>query len=554
MKINHPTASQQNTLPQEQVTTAPLVLVTLQSQAGGVALQALADVSSSRRRSPDDGARHRRSRSHSEGLPNSAPAPALHDIIGRQRVGELDADFGSLQPPLNLATDGIKDWEREGGTSNGKPLMHPLRLIVAGSATGNSDLSPQNLGGHLDLDGIKSGEKKYMWAVSALGRLFIGEKLPAGNDPKTGEQKYLGHSTLVGGGPARMSGELHYNHATGKFVASNRSGRYSRYEDRPEAGLQTVADIFSRWGFEVEAETVAKYRSRKVPAKLVLPSLAPKYSGAGEVVVPGGAAQPARAASSGAALAAAEAMTGHWAWDSVDEPAPKRHRGDGDPEVSEAHPLAGHRTLTRSLSAGHLRREPTAPTLPFTELVGKDRAEQLDREWGTLQGARVKNGKPRIHAWEEGLHPDRVVVPAGNPQNRDLKSMVDLEEIKAGTPMLWSVGMGASLILGPHTLLPDPDPETGKEQRLGHPALVAGDKDPGSGEWVWGKQARVSGELHWDESRKHFYITNKSGRYSRHPDRGMDQMTKVAEQFENSGLPVEIRLVERKSWFPSREV
>lgn len=544
MKINYPTASQQDTPPPQEVTSAPLLMQ--ESPAGGAVLQGLADLSASRRRSRDDGARHRRSTSHSEGLPNSAlPAPALHDIIGRQRVGELDANFGSLQPPLNLATDGIKDWEREGGTSNGKPLMHPLRLIIAGSETVNSDLSPENLGGHLDLDGIKSGEKKYMWTVSALGRLFIGEELPAGKDPETGEQKYLGHPTLVGGGPARMSGDLRYNHATGKFVVSNRSGRYSRYEDRPEAGLQKVADIFSRLGFEVEAETVAKYRSRKVPAKLVLPSLAPRYSGAGEVVVPG----PARASSSGAARAPAEAMTGHSVRDPIDEPAPKRHKGDGDPEGLEAHPWAGHAqksALTRSSSVGDLRGDPTAPTVPFSELVGKDQADQLDREWGTLQGARVKNGKPQIHACEEGLHPDRVVVPVGNPQNCDLKSMIDLEAIKAGTPMLWSVGMGAPLILGPHTLLPDPDPKTGKEQRLGHPALVAGDKDPGSGDWVWGKQARVSGELRWDENHQHFYIINQSGRYSRHPDRGMDQMIKVAEQFEKSGLPVEIRLVERK--------
>lgn len=549
MRIDHPTVLQQDTPPQEQVASAPLV--PRESPAGGVALQDLAELSASRRRSRDDSARHRRSTSHSEGLPTAAlPAPALHDIIGRQRVGELDADFGSLQPPLNLATDGIKDWEREGGMSNGKPLMHPLRLIVAGSSTGNSDLTPENVGGHLDLDGIKSGEKKYMWTVSALGRLFIGEELPAGKDPETGEQKYLGHPTLVGGGSSRMSGDLRYNHATGKFVVSNRSGRYSRYEDRPEAGLQKVADMFSRLGLEVEAETVAKYRTRKVPAKLVLPSLAPRRSGAGEVAVPGGAAEPARASSSGAALAPAEAMTGHGVRDLVDEPAPKRHKGDGDPEGLKAHPWAGHAqksALTRSLSAGDPRGDPTAPTLLFTDLVGKDRAEQLDREFGTLQGARVKNGKPQIHAWEVGLHPDRVVVPVGNPKNCDLKSMIDLDAIKAGTPMVWSVGMGAPLILGSHTLLPDPDPETGKKRRLGHAALVTGDKDPESGEWVWGKQARVSGELRWDESRGRFYIINKSRRYSRHPDRGMDQMIKVAEQFEKSGLPVEIRLVERTS-------
>lgn len=223
--------------------------------------------------------------------------------------------------------------------------------------------------------------------------------------------------------------------------------------------------------------------------------------------------------------------------DPADEPAPKRHKGDRDPSS----------TLTRSLSVGDPRGEPAAATLPFAELTGKDRAEQLDRDWGTLQGARVKNGKRQIHAWEEGLHPARIVVPVGNPHGCDLQAMIDLEAIKAGTPMLWSVGMGAPLILGPHTLLPDPDIETGKERRLGHPALVAGDQDPLSGEWTWGKQARISGELRWDESRQSLYIINQSGRYSRHPDRGMDQMTKVAEQFEKSGLPVEIRLVDRKS-------
>lgn len=540
MKINDLTAPQQDRpLPEEQVIAAPLV--TRENPAGGAELQSLADLSASRRRSRDDVPSHRRSASHSGDFLNAGlPAPALHDIIGRQRVSELDADFGSRQPVLNLATDGIKSWEREGGTWSGQPLMHPQRFIFPGEAPGMLELTPENLGDRLDLDGIRRGEKKYMWTVSALGRLLIGEELPAGKDPETGEQRYLGHPTLVGGGPSRISGELRYNQATGKFVISNRSGRYSRYEDRPGAGLEKVAGMFAQLGLEVETEMMAKYITRKVPAKLVLPSLDPRRSGA--------AADSALAPTSGAALAPAEAMTGHRARDPVNEPAPTHHEGDGVREGRNVHPSAGHAqsdTLRRSLSVGDPRGDPTAPTLPFEDLVGKDRAEQLNREWGTLQGARVKNGRPHIHAWEEGLHPDRVVVPVDNPQNCDLKSMIDLEAIKAGTPMLWSVGMGAPLILGPHTLLPDPDPETGKERRLGHPALVAGEKDPESGEWVWGKLARVSGELRWDTRSQRFYIINQSGRYSRHPDRGMDQMINVAEHFEKSGLPVEIRLVER---------
>jgi hypothetical protein len=51
--------------------------------------------------------------------------------------------------------------------------------------------------------------------------------------------------------------------------------------------------------------------------------------------------------------------------------------------------------------------------------------------------------------------------------------------------------------------------------------------------------------LRYNQATGKFVISNRSGRYSRHPDRGMDQMIKVAEHFEKSGLPVEIRLVER---------
>lgn len=439
MKVNDPAASQQSTRPQqEQVASASVA--PREGPTGGAALQGLADLSASRRGLRDDVESHRRSASHSGDFLNAlVPTPALHDVVGRQRIARLDADFGSRQPVLNLATDGIKDWEREGGTSSGKPLMHPQRLVFPGQATGMLELTPENLGDRLDLDGIRGDEKRYMWTVSALGRLFIGEELPAGKDPQTGEQKHLGHPTLVGGGPSRISGELRYNPATEKFVVSNQSGRYSRYEDRTEAGLAKAAGLFSQMGLEVETHMVAKYRTRKVPAKLVLPSLDPARAGTAA------AAESAGASASGAAPA-------------PDEPAAKRHKGDGGRE----HPLAGPAqsdTLARSSSLGDPRRDPTAPTLPFKEVVGKDQAERLDREWGSLQGARIKNGKPQIHAWEEGLHPDRVVVPVGNPQSLDLKTMIDLEAIKAGTPMLWSVGMGASLILAPHTLLPDPDPE-----------------------------------------------------------------------------------------------
>lgn len=196
-------------------------------------------------------------------------------MIGRERVGALDVKFGSLQPPRNLATDGIKDWEREGGTPIGKPLMHPRRLIVPDAEGNVPDLTGANVRDRIDINALKSGERQYIWTVSALGRLFIGEAELAGKDPETDKDRYRGHPMLVGGGPARISGELRYNPNTGKFVVSNQSGRYSRYEDRTEAHLNEVVGMFARMGLDVETEFVEKYTTRKTPVKLVLPSLDP---------------------------------------------------------------------------------------------------------------------------------------------------------------------------------------------------------------------------------------------------------------------------------------
>lgn len=203
--------------------------------------------------------------------------PAWHELIGCEKAGQLDAKFGSLQPVLkpvfSLSKDGIKDWEREGGVSTGKPLMHERRVIIADVAGPMVDLTSEGIRHLVDLEALKRGEKTYNWTVSRLGRLFIGEAEPAGVDPQTGQERYRGHVTLVGGGPARISGELLFNADTGKFVVSNRSGRYSRYEDRTEAQLLEVAKLFTRAGLEVEIEIVEKYKTKL--ATLVLPSLDP---------------------------------------------------------------------------------------------------------------------------------------------------------------------------------------------------------------------------------------------------------------------------------------
>ncbi|MDA8521577.1 hypothetical protein [Acidovorax sp. NCPPB 4044] len=192
--------------------------------------------------------------------------------------------------------------------------------------------------------------------------------------------------------------------------------------------------------------------------------------------------------------------------------------------------------------AGHSAQ---APALPLAAVVGEPRARRLDADWGTLQGARMKRGRPQIHAWEAGTHPERVAIPPGNPGNLRLDALLDLEAVRQGTPVLWSIGPAGTLLLGPHTELDGLDPDTGKSRRRGHPSLLEGTlKDAAAGQW-WGKEARISGELGWDAAKERFYIVNQSGRYSRHADRGRVQMENVERRFGQAGLPVEIRLVER---------
>ncbi|HET9645674.1 MAG TPA: type III effector protein [Burkholderiaceae bacterium] len=243
------------------------------------ALQGLAAVRGGTPQQCEEPSAHRRSASFPAEMQDQN-APAWHELIGREKVGELDARFGSLQPAFNLATDGIKDWEREGGVSTGKPLMHERRVIISDVDGRVVDLTSEGIRHLVDLEAVKRGEKIYNWTVSGLGRLFIGEAEPAGVDPQTGQERYRGHPMLVGGGPARISGELLFNADTGKFVVSNRSGRYSRYEDRTEAQLLQVANLFTLAGLEVEIEVVEKYKTRK-RANLVLPSLDPSRRPAG---------------------------------------------------------------------------------------------------------------------------------------------------------------------------------------------------------------------------------------------------------------------------------
>ncbi len=214
---------------------------------------------------------HRRSCSLSDVPTDPAtPAPALHQLIGPAAAEALDKRFGSLQPVRTKDGDGIHDWERDAA---GKPLVHARRIALPDKQGQFPDLTSANSKDQINLDALKRGEKRYIWAVGALGRVFVGEEERVGKDPQTGKERYRGHPTLVAGGPARICGEISHDAATDEFEVRDKSGRYSRYEDRTEQHLREVARLFAQAGLRVQTSCV----SGKAPEPLVLPSLDPDF-------------------------------------------------------------------------------------------------------------------------------------------------------------------------------------------------------------------------------------------------------------------------------------
>lgn len=200
-------------------------------------------------------------------------APALQALIGTERAADLDVRFGSLQPVRTKDGDGIHDWEKD---AEGRPLAHPCFIALQGGDA-PPDWTDPEVRKAFNIDALKAGEKLYIWAASALGRVFIGEEEPAGQDPDSGKLRHRGHPLLVSGGQARICGEFHFNAETETLVVINKSGRYSRYEDRSEKQLEAVAGIIRAAVAPLQLKVGTKYRSNKAPEALVAPSLDPKH-------------------------------------------------------------------------------------------------------------------------------------------------------------------------------------------------------------------------------------------------------------------------------------
>lgn len=167
------------------------------------------------------------------------------ELLGPQKREALDRLFGKAEWPRKWdGRPGLTPWERVGV----HPIVHPRRVLVPADGERSPDLKTM-----LDLDGLKAGSVKYIFVVSLVGALILGEQLPVPESARAGRpMPSLGHPTLTGGGPGRIAGELCYDHEKDEFFINDISGRFNlRFRDRGPQQLENVAARFRAAGLPV---------------------------------------------------------------------------------------------------------------------------------------------------------------------------------------------------------------------------------------------------------------------------------------------------------------
>jgi len=109
--------------------------------------------------------------------------------------------------------------------------------------------------------------KTYIWAIDPAGELKLALEELAVQEPESkyqgyprrrgyrhpAEERKLGHPTLLGGGPARIAGELVQDDGTSgpHWVVNANSGRYCKHQSPSERQLGNVAAKFKSFGLDV---------------------------------------------------------------------------------------------------------------------------------------------------------------------------------------------------------------------------------------------------------------------------------------------------------------
>src|SRR5262249_15494776 len=116
--------------------------------------------------------------------------------------------------------------------------------------------------------------------------------------------------------------------------------------------------------------------------------------------------------------------------------------------------------------------------------------------------------------------------PNDTLQKPSVSNPPKLDPAKAHDPgYIWAIDKEGHLLIGEEVKTGTVE-SNGREQKLGHPTLTEGGP------------ARIGGEIKHVEG-KGWVLNNRSGRFSRHPDRGERRLENAANVFRDLGVEVE---------------
>jgi len=138
------------------------------------------------------------------------------------------------------------------------------------------------------------------------------------------------------------------------------------------------------------------------------------------------------------------------------------------------------------------------------------------------------------------VHSQRIILGRGKVTGAEKEAMDHLFSlVRNGARAKYIVSVNGALVVG---LAEITNADTGASQKIGHPTLIGGTKKP---------HGRMGGELLFgvvDEGGgPEFYITNDSGRYSKHDDLTSAHLQKIADRFTEQGYPVRVKWIDLKS-------
>lgn len=184
----------------------------------------------------------------------------IRQFVPLPRIQEADADirYGRPHPPRMIKRHEVgKNQQRLPYTRERCfSLSHSFGNPATPGTHGDDDERLERIHRLQSFLKEKQGNSSpCLWLIDKYCNVVLAEETPCLDNSADG----LGHPTLVGGEPARISGEFKWDRAQGSWILTNESGRYSRLQpDRGRKQLKAAADLLERRLLDIGEEAKSR--------------------------------------------------------------------------------------------------------------------------------------------------------------------------------------------------------------------------------------------------------------------------------------------------------